>query len=159
MDYVCIGFRCFSVYDRKSTGPNFVVIDKPSAPPRPRRGTDDCSLEWLGKDREEIWHIHYRELFWKGPKNTKSGDKTPLYKHSFYPALLVSQAKYNRLLEIADAVAGLALDFAEYNLKAFQRDGKLPPHGWPDKQVEELADKFRKGPTGTNSPLRLHAIP
>lgn len=144
VDYVCVGFRCCAVYERQCPGPHIVVVDKPSPPPKPRRGTDDSAFEWL-KDREEIWHVHYRRLLWDGPKGS---DSTPLYKSNFYPALLVSQAKYNRLLEIADAVSGLALDFAEYNLKGVREDGSLPPRSWQDQLMADLASKFRRGPNG-----------
>lgn len=144
-DYVCVGFRCECVYQRGSSGPHLVVVDKPSAAQRPKRGhPKGPSFGWL-KDREEIWHVHYRKLFWEGPKGS---DTTPLYQHNFYPALLVSQAKYNRLLEVADAVAGLSLDFVQYNLQGFEADGELPPKDWPDELYEQLAHKFRRGPNG-----------
>jgi hypothetical protein len=81
-----------------------------------------------------------------------------LSRASFYPSVVVSHAKFNPVLEIADAVAGLALDFAEYNLRTADED-ELPDVGWQDEQMIRAAAKFRAGPTGEIHRLRLHGIP
>lgn len=136
VDYICVGFRNHACWDMCSSGPHFVVVDAPAVPPRPRPNTDDSSFEWL-KDRQAIWHIHYRKKF-----------VDELGPYGFYPSLLVSNAKYNQLLEIADAIAGLALDFVEYKLKGFRSTGQLPEVNWQDRSMARLVDKFRRGPEG-----------
>jgi hypothetical protein len=53
------------------------------------------------------------------------------------------------MLQIADAIAGLALDFAEYNLKGFRDTGSLPEVGWQDRSLSRLVHLFRSGKDGT----------
>jgi hypothetical protein len=137
VDYVCVGFRNHACWDMQSAGPHFVVVDAPAVPPKHRPNTDDSTFDWL-KNRDNIWHIHYRKKF-----------AEDLGQHGFYPSLLVSHAKYNQFLEIADAIAGLALDFAEYNLKGFRCTGELPEVGWQDRGMARLVGRFRRGPGGT----------
>jgi len=146
IDYLCTGLRNYACWDMGSDGPHLVVIDSPSPPPRPRPGTDDSSFEWL-KDREHIWHVHYGKRYREGFKSARAHIE-PLADDGFYPSLLVSNAKFNPLLEIADAVAGLALDFLEYNMKGFAASGKLPPESWEDELLAQLVAKFRGGPDG-----------
>ncbi len=139
LDWLVLRFRNF-VTDRGATGPHIVVLDQPSPAAVGRPGFTDERLAWLS-DRERIWYVHYREKRENG-FTFQGGGVRPLREDGFYPSVLLSHAKYNVLLEVADAVAGLALDFAQYNVERAAA-GQLPEMAWQDEQFARVASKFR----------------
>lgn len=124
------------------SGPHVVVLDQPS-PTSPNR-PDQPQYNWLA-DRETIWYHVYRNAYQNGWVFDNGKCVCPLSENGFYPSVVVSHAKFDPLLEVADAVAGLSLDFAYYNLLSAQGDA-LPEPGWQDKQFLSVAGKFRAAP-------------
>lgn len=143
LDWLPLRFRNF-VTDMSPIppGPHVVVLDQPSPAP-PARPTDDPRFSWLA-NRETIWYRVYRRAYkegWRFPW-AQHGKVHSLRQDGFYPSAVISHAKFNPLLEAADAVAGLSLDFAFYNLRRGE-DGRLPETGWQDEQFAKVVRKFR----------------
>lgn len=146
LDWLLLRFRNF-VTDLRPVppGPHIVVLDQPSPAP-PARPTDDPRFSWLA-NRETIWYRVYKNAYeygWRFPW-ARHGQVHSLQTDGFYPSVLISHAKFNPLLEIADAVAGVCIDFAFYNLQRSDGDA-LPDMQWQDEQFIKLALKFRANP-------------
>lgn len=141
LDWLALRFRYYVTELRPiPTGPHYVVLDKPSPAPPARPPYNDPRFDWL-RNREQIWYVHYCEKHRHG-FTFPGGSVRALREDGFYPSVLVSHAKYNVLLEIADAIAGLALDFTHYNMR--NANGEELPHvGWQDEQMIRLAGRFR----------------
>jgi len=123
-------------------GPHVVVLDQPS-PASPARPSDDARFAWLA-NRETIWYLVYRHAYqvgWRFPW-ARYQQVGSLRRDGFLPSVVISHAKFNPLLEIADAVAGLALDFAFHNIKNAKGEA-LPDIAWQDEQFMKVAGKFR----------------
>lgn len=145
LDWLVLRFRNYVTDIRpRPPGPHYVVLDKPSPAPAARPGFDDPQFRWL-QQREQIWYLHYQNRYWNGFAFA-GRSVPPLRTVGFYPSVVVAHAKFNPLLEIADAVAGLALDFVEYNLR--DNDGDLPHVGWQDENLIRVARCFRAHPSG-----------
>ena len=143
LDWLLLRFRNY-VTDLpvRPPGPQMVVLDQPSPAP-PARPTEDPRFSWL-VERETIWYRVYQRAYedgWRFP--WARHDKVhSLRRAGFYPSVVISHAKFNPLLEIADAVAGLSLDFAYYNINK-AKGGTLPDMDWQDEQFMKVARKFR----------------
>jgi len=141
LDWVVLRFRNFITdMTPPPAGPHLVVLDQPS-PAKPARPDDDPRFRWL-VNRETIWYHVYRFAYEVGWRFSRARHERvqSLRGEGFYPSVLISHAKFNPLLEIADAVAGMASDFAHYNLK----DGTAqPPVAWQDEQFMKVVRKFR----------------
>lgn len=143
LDWLLLRFRNF-ITDRSPAppGPHVVVLDQPSPAPA-ARPTDDPRFSWL-VNRETIWYRVYRrayEIGWRFPwaQHQKVGS---LRRDGFYPSAAISHAKFNPLLEVADAVVGLTFDFAYYNINR-SKGNDLPDMDWQDEQFMRVARKFR----------------
>lgn len=146
LDWLVLRFRNYITdLNPRPAGPHFVVLDKPSPTSAIRGDWIDYRYQWL-KDREQIWHVHYQQAYLDGFR-FPGRRVPPLSEAGFYPSALVSHAKFNPMLEIADAVAGLALDFVDYNLHRAEAD-RLPDIDWKDEQLIRVARKFRARATG-----------
>jgi hypothetical protein len=146
LDWLVLRFRNF-ITDLIPVprGPHVVVLDQPSPAP-PARPTLDPRFEWL-TDRETIWYRVYRRAYvegWRFPMARYTAVHS-LKADGFYPSALVSHAKFNPLLEVADAVVGLAFDFAFHNIKRAKGE-ELPDVDWYDEQFMKVARKFRANP-------------
>jgi hypothetical protein len=129
----------------KAPGAHLVVLDQPSPAPAARPGLE-ARFDWLA-NRETIWYRVYKEAYeegWVFPMAQRN-NVGPMRLDGFYPSVVVSHAKFNPLLEIADAVVGLSLDFAYYNL-ARSMAGQLPDLDWQDEQFIQVVKKFRADP-------------
>jgi hypothetical protein len=143
LDWLLLRFRNY-VTDQavQPPGPHMVVLDQPSPAP-PARATEDPRFSWL-VNRETIWYRVYRRAYldgWRFPW-ARHGKVHSLRSDGFYPSVVISHAKFNPLLEIADAVAGLSLDFAYYNINKAEGE-ELPDVDWQDEQFMRVARKFR----------------
>jgi hypothetical protein len=143
LDWLLLRFRNFVTdLNPRPTGPHVVVLDQPS--PAPEARTNDPRFAWLA-ERRVIWYRVYERAYkegWHFPWARFDVVQT-LRQDGFYPSCLVSHAKFNPLLEVADAVAGLALDFAFYNIRNAGADGRLPRVEWQDEQFIKVVRKFR----------------
>jgi len=137
LDWLLLRFRNF-LTDMSPTppGPHVVVLDQPSPAPPAR---------WL-ENRETLWYHRYRRAWLDGWSFSFRGNRVrPMRKDGFFPSVVISHAKFNPLLEIADAVAGLTMDFAHHNL---QEEGMPEEVSWEDDQLIRVARKFRSDSTG-----------
>jgi hypothetical protein len=148
LDWVVLRFRNF-VTDLAPAppGPHVVVLDQPSPAP-PARPTDDPRFSWLA-NREHIWYVQYRSAYENGWRFSDARTVRPARDDGFYPSVVISHAKFNPLLEVADAIAGISLDFAHYNLGRAQGN-ELPEIEWRDEQFIKVASKFRANPQNGN---------
>lgn len=149
LDWLLLRFRNF-ITDLVPipAGPHFVVLDQPSPAPPARPTPLDPRYAWL-EDRQTIWYRVYRHAYeegWRFPYASHSRVHS-LRADNFYPSAVISHAKFDPLLEVADAVAGLAFDFAFYNLHRATAAG-LPDMKWQDEQFMRVARKFRARPSG-----------
>jgi hypothetical protein len=128
-------------------GPHVVVLDQPSAAQAARPSLDP-RYAWL-THRETIWYHVYKEKYERGWRFLWAAHDAVqgLREDGFYPSVVISHAKFNPLLEIADAVVGLTLDFVFYNLYEAESD-ELPHVAWQDEQFIRVVKKFRSKPNG-----------
>lgn len=149
LDWLLLLFRNFITDQRPiPPGPHVVVLDQPSPSP-PARPTPDPRFSWL-VDRQTIWYRIYRAVYeygWHFPA-ARNPRVRAMKENGFYPSVVVSHAKFNPLLEMADAVVGLAFDFAYHNIHYAEVGGELPDIAWQDEQFMRIAGKFRSKPNG-----------
>lgn len=116
-------------------GPHLVICDMP---PDPSESSELYGGKAAAFDR-------YEELYWK-PEKFEKRTAPSLRSRRFVSTLLAAHAKHTDLLQVADVITGCIRKFCHYNLKKASGQGKLPPVGYPDENMQIIASNLRRGP-------------